>query len=212
MNISDELLRKHLKPFGFSPSAKQTEQIRAYADLLFVWNKKISLTTVTDPAAVLRTHFGESIFAITCGLIGAGRLADVGAGAGFPGFPLAIASPELQVALIEPNLKKSVFLSEVKRVLRLENVDVVRAPMDNVEENEFDYISARALGRFPEFLNFAFGHSSPRGKVLLWLSEPDASSVIRKSPDWHWDDPIAIPLSDQRCILVGEKSRASSST
>jgi 16S rRNA (guanine527-N7)-methyltransferase len=205
MNISDVSIHRHLEPFGFNPSSKQTEQIRAYADLLLVWNKKISLTTVIEPAAVLRTHFGESIFAKTRGLVGAGRLADVGTGAGFPGFALAIASPELQVALIEPNLKKTVFLSEVKRELRLENVEVVRATMDTFGDYDFDYIISRALGRFSEFLEFAVKHSSPQGKVLLWLSEPDAVEVIQKWPEWRWDDPLAIPLSDRRCILPGEK-------
>lgn len=206
MTISDDLIRKHLRPYGFAPTSEQVGQIRCYADLLVAWNKKISLTTIIEPVEMVRTHFGESIFARTSGLISEGRLADVGSGAGFPGIPLAITTSELRVTLIEPNLKKAVFLSEVKRELQLENVSVVRGSMSDAGVGEFDYITSRALGRFAELLEFASRHTSNEGRVVLWLGEAAAADIAQGSPSWRWQSARSIPLSDRRCILVGEKT------
>lgn len=69
MIISEGLIRKQLALYGFVPSFREAEQIHAYVTLLLNWNKKISLTTIVDPIEILRTHFGESIFAATVGLI-----------------------------------------------------------------------------------------------------------------------------------------------
>ena len=64
-----------------------SDQIRIYIALLLEWNRKISLTAVTDPVEIVRFHFGESLFAASALEIRDGRLADVGSGAGFLGFP-----------------------------------------------------------------------------------------------------------------------------
>jgi 16S rRNA (guanine527-N7)-methyltransferase len=204
MTISDELIRKHLRPYGFAPTSEQVAKFRSYADLLIAWNKKISLTTIVEPVEMVRTHFGESIFGRTSGLISEGRLADVGSGAGFPGIPLAITTSELQVTLIEPSLKKVVFLSEVKRELQLENVRIVRGSMSVVDAGEFDYITSRALGRFADFLQFASRHTLDEGRAVLWLGEAAATEIAQVS-SWRWHSARSIPLSDRRCILVGEK-------
>jgi 16S rRNA (guanine527-N7)-methyltransferase len=205
MDISDELIRRQLRAYGFIPSGTQSKQIRAYSALLVSWSKKISLTTIVDPGEILRTHFGESIFAVTSRLIGAGRLADVGTGAGFPGMALAIAMPALHVTLIEPNLKKTVFLAEVKRELQLSNIEIVRGTMKEVADSDFNFVSARALGLFNEFLDFAHSHTVSDGRVLLWLGEAAAKEIAQSASAWRWADPQPIPVSERRCILVGQK-------
>jgi len=204
MSFSDDLIHNCLAPYGFAPSLRQSEQIRVYSELLLNWNKKLSLTAITVPTEILRIHFGESIFAATVGIVGTGRLADVGTGAGFPGIPLAIAISEMKVTLIEPNLKKTVFLSEVKRELQLDNVQISRAAMADFCASGFDYITARALGRFEELLDFASKHTREAGRVVLWLGDEDAKELPRTSVTWRWREPHAIPLSDRRRILVGE--------
>lgn len=113
--------------------------------------------------------------------------------------------PELVVTLIEPSLKKTVFLSEVKRELRLENVKIQRGTMGDIKAINFDYVTARALGRFNELLEFARAHTRDKGRAILWLGEEDAKKIAASGEVWTWLEPNPIPLSDRRCILVGEK-------
>ena len=61
--LSDDFIAQTLRPYSVSTTPQLSESIRTYIDLLLRWNRKIALTTVTDPAEILRFHFGESMFA-----------------------------------------------------------------------------------------------------------------------------------------------------
>ena len=203
MNLADSLIISALGPYGFLPTATHCNLIRAYLDLLLRWNKQISLTTVTDPVDILRFHFGESLYAISTGIVGDGRLADVGSGAGFPGLPLAIANGELNVTLLEPNLKKSVFLSEVVRELQLRNVAVVRDRMEDVGAMPLDYVASRAVGQFVELMKFAKKALVPNGRAIFWIGLEDSKTVIGKYPEWEWSEPRLMPQSARRYLVHG---------
>src|SRR5689334_6164175 len=112
-DLSSADLAPLLTPYYPMYSVHLGDRIRAYIALLSEWNRKISLTAVTDPIEIVKFHFGESLFAAYTLEIGDGRLADVGSGAGFPGIPIALAVPCVQVTLIEANAKKAAFLYEV---------------------------------------------------------------------------------------------------
>ena len=126
--LSDEIIIAALKDYGVATSARLCDQVRIYIDLLLRWNQKTSLTTVTDPAEILRFHFGESLLAVELVPIRHGRLADVGSGAGFPAVPIRMVAEALHVILIESNQKKATFLAEIIRELQLQNVEVRPEP------------------------------------------------------------------------------------
>jgi 16S rRNA (guanine527-N7)-methyltransferase len=203
--ISDQMITETLKPYGAAPTESQCQQIRSYISLLLRWNRSISLTTVTDEMEILQFHFGESIFGLRAvSGIEIGRLADVGAGAGFPGVPIRIFSPDLELLLIEANAKKCAFLSEVVRALNLENVRVVRGRFEeiNASERDFDTIAARALGNYDDLLDWTASRLSSRGRIALWLGEGDAGRLSTVS-GWKWRPAVPIPGSKQRVILSG---------
>ncbi|MGH9718343.1 MAG: 16S rRNA (guanine(527)-N(7))-methyltransferase RsmG [Candidatus Acidiferrales bacterium] len=203
--LSNQAISECLAAYGDGPTDAQCEQVRAYISLLLKWNKSMSLTTVTEEAEVLKFHFGESLFALrSISGIENGRLADVGAGAGFPGLPIRIFSPELELVLIESNAKKCAFLSEVVRHLDLKGVCVRRSRFEETSEfqGKIDTISARALGDYDQFLEWALGSLAVGGRIALWLGEDDASDISRKR-GWNWDDPVRIPASQHRLILAG---------
>ena len=182
------------------------EQITTYIDLLLRWNKKTSLTTVIEPDEILRFHFGESLIAVAAIPIRHGRLADVGSGAGFPAVPIRMASEDLSVILIESNQKKATFLQEVVRELCLKNVEVRRCRMEDVllHDENFDFVTARALGIDNAFLIWSHNTLNSTGSVVLWLGDADAGRVSQNA-GWKWSDPIRIPQSDRRVILHGSK-------
>jgi 16S rRNA (guanine527-N7)-methyltransferase len=103
-------IERLLRGYGAATSPELTVKFNAYIELLLKWNRKIALTTVTDPEEIVKFHFGESLFATSHYNLENSRLADVGTGAGFPGLALALAIPTLSVTLIESNLKKCAFL------------------------------------------------------------------------------------------------------
>src|SRR6266851_5084734 len=113
------VIRRALEEFKLPAYDEQILQIQQYIKILLAWNDKVNLTAIRDPLEILYRHFCESMFAGISVPIERGRLADVGSGGGFPGLPLKILRPGLQVFLIESNLKKATFLAEVIRELGL---------------------------------------------------------------------------------------------
>jgi 16S rRNA (guanine527-N7)-methyltransferase len=204
MTISNDQIEQSLRPYGVAISPEVIEKIGTYVSLLIRWNRTISLTTVTNPAEILKFHFGESIFAASAVDFGQSRLADVGSGAGFPGLPLAMVIPGLDVTLIESNAKKCAFLAEVAGELRLANVTVFRGRMDDFPEDSapFGFIAARALGHHEGLLAWANKRLTAHGKVVLWIGDDDARELSLK-PDWNWSERILIPGSERRFLLVG---------
>ncbi len=205
--LSDGQIQGALSPYGGSPSPSQCDVIRTYIDLLLRWNNRISLTTVTDPDEILRFHIGESIAAIPVVPIEKGRLADVGSGAGFPGVPLALFLPDLDVTLIESNAKKATFLSEVQRQLNLHRVRVFRGRAEELlaEGAKFDYVTARAVGKYDELLFWSSKALNHGGKAVLWLGDKDTGEVSAHL-GWTWRAPHKITGSQKRFLLVGAVS------
>ena len=192
-----------LAPYYPIESRHLSDQIGVYIGILLEWNRKISLTAVTDPVEIVKFHFGESLFAASALKMLDGRLADVGSGAGFPGIPLAMAISGVQATLIEANTKKVAFLSEVVRQLRLSNVSVVRSRMEDVTQIEtFDFVCARAMGKHASLMRWSFGKLTQKGRLVLFLGEEDAQEISR-TRGWNWGLPIRIPGSVRRCILSG---------
>jgi 16S rRNA (guanine527-N7)-methyltransferase len=202
--LSDSQIEITLARYGLTVSPGLSASIRSYISILLRWNRKISLTTVVEPLEILKFHFGESFFAAATVPITLGRLADVGSGAGFPGLPLAILNPQLEVVLIESNLKKATFLSEVIRELGLKNASVRRGRMEEIPlgERALDFVTARALGHHENLLSWSKKSLATAGEVVLWIGEDDAM-MIPDIAGWKWRRPMPIPDSKRRVLLVG---------
>lgn len=169
--LSNEVIASTLARFEVTVTPDQIRAIREYIDLLLLWNQKISLTSITDPLAILSRHFGESMFAAHAIPDLHGRLADVGSGPGFPGLALKIIRPDLEVFVIESVIKKSTFLAEVSRHLNLTGVKVVVSRFEDLADDlaPLDFICARALGDRDSFLQWAIPNLNIDGRVVLWL-------------------------------------------
>lgn len=203
--LSLEEIAHALSPFvGSAVSDTQLSSIATYLTLLKKWNQTIPLTSIEEDNEIVARHFGESMFAGSLVPLERGRLADVGSGAGFPGFPLKIAFPELQVTLVEPNIKKCAFLREVQGILGISGVEVARIRYEDfgAAPNSFDFISSRALGGYRRLLQWSKTVLKPTGYVILWLGTED-SNLIARTKGWNWGLPVSIPESRRRVVLTG---------
>ena len=132
-------LKLHLTP-------SQLDLLDRHYRLLTLWNRRMNLTSIHYPATIVRRHFGESLFVASCLGLRAGRLADIGSGAGFPGFPIAVLQTNLQVTLIESAAKKAAFLKEISR--GVENVQVLHQRFE-AGTDQYDCVVARAVALEP---------------------------------------------------------------
>jgi len=205
--LSADTIRRALGEFQLSPSEQQILYIQQYMSLLLTWNDKINLTAIRDPLEILHRHFCECMFAATAVPVENGRLADVGSGAGFPGIPLKIIRPELQVFLVESNMKKATFLAEVLRNIELPDTKVLVSRYEELGEelSPLDFVCSRALGDFAPFLTWAASQTVAAKQVILWIGGRDLEQVQKASSDWDWREPIAVPNSLRRYLLVGSR-------
>ena len=128
-----------------------------------------------------------------------GRLADVGSGGGFPGIPLKIARPELEVFLIESNLKKATFLAEIVRELGLTDMHILVSRYQELGEElaPLNTVCSRALGEFGAFLKWAGSPQVACDQVVLWIGGRDLDEV-RQAAGWEWHEPVPVPHSLRR--------------
>jgi 16S rRNA (guanine527-N7)-methyltransferase len=203
-DIADKVTTLILGEYGVATTPGLCLAIQKYISVLLRWNKKIALTTITDPPDIVRFHFGESMFGASALPIKEGRLADVGTGAGFPGLALKLLLPSLDLILIESNAKKASFLSECIRELNLAGVEVYRGRFEDIksEERRFDFVTARALGRYSDLVVWSQRQLVPGGALVLWLGEQDAME-IRRTSNFDWRAPVPIAGSDRRVLLFG---------
>ena len=116
----NNLLQEQAQKYGVSLSEKQRQQFDRYMDLLLHWNEKMNLTAIRDPEGVVIRHFADSLSLFSVVSLQAGmRVIDVGTGAGFPGIPLLIVCPQIELTLLDSLNKRLVFLQEVLTQLGL---------------------------------------------------------------------------------------------
>ena len=207
---STAVIRRALGEFNLPAYDDQVLQIQRYIEILLAWNEKVNLTAIRDPLEILYRHFCESMYASVAVPVENGRLADVGSGGGFPGLPLKIIRPNLRVFLVESNLKKATFLAEVIRELGLKDAQVLVRRYEELHEEmaPLDYVCSRALGEFPGFLDWAGSKQTGAKQVILWIGARDLPEIQRIAA-WDWHEPIAVPHSLRRLLLVGSKKSAS---
>jgi 16S rRNA (guanine527-N7)-methyltransferase len=203
--LSSEVIRRALDDFQITVNDEQVARIQEYMRILRHWNEKLNLTAIREPLDILHRHFCESMFGGVAVPV-FGRLADIGSGPGFPGIPLKILRPEIELFLVESNIKKGTFLAEITRRLELENVRVLISRYEELGEElaPLDFVCSRAVGEFGPFLKWAGSEQLSAHRLLLWIGGRDVEEV-RKSTEWEWQEAMLVPQSLRRYILSGTK-------
>src|SRR5256886_5205742 len=219
--MQSDRIAELLQPFLPVPLVEsQLQAISTYIDILLRWNARINLTAVRQPEEIVTRHFGESLFAARR-LFPApmadsqppadhqrpttnNRVIDIGSGAGFPGIPIKMWEPQVHLTLIESNQKKATFLKEVARTLTLTGIDVASARAENFS-GQAEIVTLRAVERFEAILPIA-ARLVVSGRVLaLLVGERQLQSARQFGNVFRWSEPLQIPLSSTRVLLLGDK-------
>ena len=154
---------------GIKVLEHQAELMKIHAKELMAWNKKINLTAIKVPLQVAEKHFIDSIAPVPY-LKNEKTLIDMGAGGGFPGIPIKIMNPSLNVVLIDSSRKKVNFLKHVIRTLHLDHIDAVHSRVEDLHDNgryknKFDAVISRAFTKLSNFADLASPFLKPGGKI-----------------------------------------------
>ena len=177
----------------------------AYLALLERWNRAYNLTAIRDPREMVGKHLLDSL-AMHAFVRDVGSLADLGAGAGFPGIPLALAYPSLQLTLVESSGKKARFLREAVRTLPLPNARVAESRIEALQEpGRYDAITARALASLPLIVELGGHLLKPGGKLLAMKGAVPDDEIAALPAGWRLETVhrLTVPgLSVERHLLV----------
>ena len=185
------------------PAALATPLL-AYLALLARWNATYNLTAIRDPRDMVAKHLLDSL-AMQPFVRGLRTLADLGTGPGLPGIPLAIATPGLQVTLVESNGKKARFLREAARQLGLGNVQVAESRIEAFRPGtHFDAITARALATLPLILELGGHLPGPGGRLLAMKGVVPDEEIATLPAGWRLAavHPLRVPGLDAERHLV----------
>ncbi len=200
---------EQLENVGLAVTEAEARRLAEYLALLERWNKVHNLTGITDHGEMIQRHLVESL-AFKPYVKGT-RIADVGSGAGLPGIPLAITSPEADFTLIESRGKKVRFLRHVQGALGLTNVSVEQSRAEDLTPaSPFDTVLARAVAALPELLTLS-GHLLARDGILLVLTKADyqieATELGENVRARRAEDPVTNLLKGSLVIIETADSR-----
>lgn len=191
---------------GLVLGATQLEAIDHYVDLLQRWNATYNLTSVRGRAAILTQHIADCLAVVPpvqrhCI---AGRLLDVGSGAGLPGVVLAIALPKLQVTCVDAVGKKAAFVRQVAGLLKLNNLSSQQARVESLRAPGFDIVTSRAFASLGDFTRLTRHLLAPHGVWLAMkgrLPSDEIEALPAEVEVFHVEQLIVPQLDAQRCLL-----------
>jgi 16S rRNA (guanine527-N7)-methyltransferase len=161
-------------------------------------------TSVHDAQGVARVHIADSVVGMDVDAVReAGRIADLGSGAGLPGLVLAMARPDAEVVLVESVGKKCAWLERTVEALGLENVRVVRARAEELDEAPFDAVTARALAALPVLCEYAAPLLREGGVLVAWKGAVDERE---EADGLHAAEALGLVRDEVRAVVPYEGS------
>lgn len=209
-----------LKPHGLEVTEQQFKQFDQYVDILADWNERMNLTGITERGAVYEKHFYDSLtlsFYVDMG--GVRSMADIGSGAGFPGIPLKIMFPQLELTIVDSLNKRIQFLQHLVQELGLESVTCLHARAEEAarkpeHRDHYDLVTARAVARLNVLNEFCLPFVRKDGwfAAMKGANPSDeikeaakSMQVLQASLQEEHELKLPIELSERHIVIVKKK-------
>lgn len=178
---NEELLVKGAEAFGIRLNQEQVESFDLYLRELLKWNQKINLTAIRSEKGIVLKHFLDSLSVFPY-LSKTASLLDIGSGAGFPGIPLRIVQPSLEITLIDSVRKKVDFQRHIIRMLGLKGTEAIHGRIQDKEilqsmTERFDTVISRAFSNLQTLLLLAFPFLKKGGILLAMKGELEKEEI-----------------------------------
>lgn len=214
-----ESLRDKAKGLGIKITEQQADSFQAYMELLLEWNGKMNLTAITQPREIVEKHFLDSLtLLLACKVKEGAKVIDVGTGAGFPGIPLKILRPDIQLTLLDSLNKRLAFLGEVCAALGLESRRVHKraeeAGLDKTMRESYDVVVARAVAPLNILCEYCLPLVKMKGLFVAMkgpggeqeLQDAGKALEILGGTDVRVEK-ITLPEAGERDLIVVQKKR-----
>ncbi len=201
--------------YGINVSRETYGKMQVYAEFLVDYNQNVNLTAVTEGNEILKKHFLDSLLLEKfCTILQNGRLLDIGSGAGFPGMPLALQRPDLDITLLDSLQKRITFLEKLCALLECPCKPLHGRAEEMAKAAEyrekFDVVTARAVASMPVLAEYSLPFVKPGG---VWIAMKGPGESVKPALQairilgGKLQDTISyqLPGGDARVIYVVKK-------
>ncbi|WP_394793510.1 16S rRNA (guanine(527)-N(7))-methyltransferase RsmG [Armatimonas sp.] len=205
-------LKQATEAIGVPLTESQAAQCAHFAALVVETNQTLNLTRITEPKAMAVKHFADSLTLLKAvpDLKHGARVCDVGTGAGFPGVPLKIVRPDLQLTLVDSLRKRLSFLGGALETLEIPNITLIHTRAEELKNARFDLVTARAVAALPKLIGWCAPLVKPGGLFVAMKGaelEDDEGTVAKYGLTFIRQVEITLPdtESSRRNLLVWVK-------
>lgn len=213
--INYELLNKGISEIGIEADRHSLDRFDLFAERLVSWNKHINLTAITDPDEIVAKHFIDSLYILKYVNIASGsKVIDVGTGAGFPGVPLFIARPKIEITFVDSMSKRLRFVKDVLSTCGLA-AEAVHARAEELGKDaqyreQFDFATARAVAPLSVLCEYCLPFVKVGGIFIAMKGSQDETADAMNAIDvlgGRMEQNVSFKLStgEQRHIILIRK-------
>ena len=215
--MTEEIFKKFLNDNNINITNDQLELFRKYAEFLLEYNKTTNLTAIKTIEDVYLKHFVDSLLVLKHIKFKNEKVLDIGTGAGFPGVPLKIICPDIELYLLDSNGKKTTFLNKLKDILKLD-YEVINDRAENYAKDNresFDIVISRAVSRLSVLSELALPFVKLSGKFISYKSNYeeelneslDAIDILSKGKIIIKNDVLPVEKSNRAFIIITKKCK-----
>jgi len=205
MNIVEKNLCSGLQSLALFPDERQIQQLLDFINLIAKWNKTYNLTAIRNLDDMVSLHLLDSLAILP--FITGNKVIDIGTGAGLPGIPLAICSPNIHFTLLDSNAKKTRFVQQAVLELNLTNVTVCHQRVEDfLPEQRFETVLTRAFTNLADIVRLTNHLLTNKGVLLAMKGQYPETELIELKVN-ATVIPMTIPgIAAQRCLVKIESS------
>ncbi|MDY0220986.1 MAG: 16S rRNA (guanine(527)-N(7))-methyltransferase RsmG [Desulfobacterium sp.] len=203
-----ETIKRGGECFGQDLGPNHLDAMALQGMQLLKWNKKINITSITDPRGMATKHFIDSL-AIASHIPENARVLDMGSGGGFPGFPLKVVRPDLEVVLMDASRKRVSFLNRIINLAGLKSISAIHARAEDLARDtafagRFHVVTSRAFTSLDRFVVLAAPFVAPNGFILAMKGRADTGEIqgISTSEFFISTTSYLLPLEEHERTIV----------